>query len=144
MNILRFNINNAYLRRTQSNIKTQYQPKKTYVTALYQKKKHVKTTTKYNKITKIEDNERINKPSYLDQGLFMFTTFVFSSIMVLTTCIVLIITARQTSIEAESLHEQYDKLYEQVHMLEEKNIQDEIVLNAVVGRIVELNSIGII
>lgn len=82
--------------------------------------------------------------SYLDNGLFVFITLVFSSVMVLSTCIVMILCARETNIEATNLQEKYNKLYEEVKHLEEKNMEDEIMINAIVGEIIELKSIGII
>lgn len=85
-----------------------------------------------------------NKSNYIDNGLFVFTTLVFSSVMVLSTCIVMILTARETSMEANSLQEKYDKLYEEMKHLEEKSMEDEMMINAIVGEIVELKSIGII
>lgn len=90
------------------------------------------------------EKQIINKSNYVDNGLFVFTTLVFSSVMVLSTCIVMILTARETNMEANSLQEKYDKLYEEVKHLEEKSMEDEMMINAIVGEIVELKSIGII
>lgn len=98
-----------------------------------------------------DDNKMLVEPtSYsgdrknIDNGLFMFTILVFSSVMVLSTCVVMILCARETSMEASSLQEKYNKLYSEVKHLEEKNAQDEFVINAIVGEIIELKSIGII
>ena len=97
-----------------------------------------------NSIISTEKQTINNSNSYIDNGLFVFTTLVFSSIMVLSTCIVMILCARETNMEALSLQEKYNKLYEEVKHLEEKNMEDEMMINAIVGEVVKLKSIGII
>lgn len=79
-----------------------------------------------------------------NNGLFISSTLVLSSILFLSTSIVLILSARELNIEAERLQYKYDKLQEAVKHLEEKNMQDEIMINAIVGKILELRSIGIV
>ena len=97
---------------------------------------------KYNNIS---SEKRIsNSSKYIDNGLFLFTTIVFSSVMVLSTCIVMILCARETNMEASRLQEKYNKLYEEVKHLEDKNKDDEMMINAIVGEIIELKSFGII
>lgn len=97
---------------------------------------------KYNNIS--TEQQQINSSDSIDKGLFVFTTFVFSSIMVLCTCFVMILCARETSLEAHNLYEKYNKLYEEVKHLEEKNMDDEMMINTIVSEIVELKNIGII
>jgi hypothetical protein len=104
---------------------------------------HKKNNQK-NSIISTEKQTINNSNSYIDNGLFVFTTLVFSSIMVLSTCIVMILCARETNMEALSLQEEYNKLYEEVKHLEEKNMDDEMMINAIVGEVVKLKSIGII
>ena len=104
---------------------------------------HKKNNQK-NSIISTEKQTINNSNSYIDNGLFVFTTLVFSSVMVLSTCIVMILCARETNMEALSLQEEYNKLYEEVKHLEEKNMDDEMMINAIVGEVVKLKSIGII
>ncbi len=93
-----------------------------------------------------DDNKNnIKKTTKIDKdSLLMFTTVVFSSVMVLSTCIVMILCARETNMEATNLQEKYDKLYEEVKHLEEKNVEDEFMIGAIVDEIIKLKSIGII
>jgi hypothetical protein len=79
-----------------------------------------------------------------NHGLFISSTLVLSSILFLSTSIVLILSAREMNIEAERFQERYDKLQADIKHLEEKNIQDELMINAIVGRMIELKSIGIV
>lgn len=102
-----------------------------------------KNNIKKNNIISSE-KQTINKSNHIDNGLFVFTTLVFSSVMVLSTCILMILTARETNMEANGLQEKYDKMLEEVKHLEEKNMEDEMMINAIVGEIVKLKSIGII
>jgi hypothetical protein len=101
-----------------------------------------------NNTHKVSSKQQVNNfentSNYINNGIFVFTTLAFSSVMVLSTCIVMILTARETNMEANSLQEKYNKLYEEVKHLEEKNMEDEMIINAIVGEIVQLKSIGII
>jgi hypothetical protein len=56
----------------------------------------------------------------------------------------MILCARETNMEANGLQEKYTKLYEEVKHLEAKNMDDEMMINAIVGEVVKLKSIGII
>ena len=77
-------------------------------------------------------------------GLFISSTLILSSILFLSTSIVLILSAREMNVEAERLQDKYTKIQEDIKHLEEKNIQDERIINAIVGKMIELRSIGII
>jgi hypothetical protein len=85
-----------------------------------------------------------DKKESSDNKLFISSTLVLSSILFLSTSIVLVLSAREMNIEAERLQDKYDKLQQDIRHLEEKNIQDEIIINAIVGKILELRSIGIV
>lgn len=85
-----------------------------------------------------------DKKESSDNKLFISSTLVLSSILFLSTSIVLVLSAREMNIEAERLQDKYDKLQQDIRHLEEKNIQDEIMINAIVGKILELRSIGIV
>lgn len=80
----------------------------------------------------------------IDNGIYVFATCMFSAVMVLSACIVMILTARETQMESIQLKDKYDKVYEEVHHLEDKILDDEQMLNAVVNTIVQLKSIGIV
>lgn len=99
-----------------------------------------------NNINVDDDNKNnIKKTTKVDKdSLWMFTTAVLTSVMVLSTCIVMILCARETNIEATNLQEKYNKLYKEVKHLEEKNVEDEFMIGAIVDEIIKLKSIGII
>lgn len=90
-------------------------------------------------------NENKTKSS-IDKNneLYLFTTLVFTSVMVLSTCILLILSARETNMEATNFQERYDKISEKVKHLEQKNAEDEFMIGAIVDEIIKLKAIGII
>lgn len=69
---------------------------------------------------------------------------VCSSIVALSICTVTVLTLRETSFESQKLHEEYDKLKEEIEILEEKDIKHELVINALVNELLELRNIGIL
>lgn len=112
----------------------------------YLRRKYILCQSDKNKKENSNDNfiSYDNVSHDKNSGLFISSTLVLSSILFLSTSIVLILSAREMNLEAERLQDKYDKLQEAVKHLEEKNIQDEIVINAIVGKILELRSIGIV
>jgi hypothetical protein len=105
---------------------------------------NVNKNNKQNNNIITSEKQISHSSSYIDNGLLVFSTVVFSSVMVLSTCIVMILCARETNMEANGLQEKYTKLYEEVKHLEAKNMDDEMMINAIVGEVVKLKSIGII
>lgn len=148
MNVIRYNnkyinslnrvnnhqLNNVFMKNTK------YTQQRS-ITISYAKKQN---NHNYNDISNEKPNEISNSNKYIDKELFISITLVFSSVMVLSTCIVMILCARETSMEANTLQEKYNKLHEEIKQLEDKNIEDEMMINAIVGEIIELKSIGII
>jgi hypothetical protein len=88
--------------------------------------------------------ESLQSLQSLQRNFVVFTTCAFSSIIVLTTCICLIICARETTMEAAKLHDDYTSVKHELKQLEEKNIEDEMIINALVNEIISLRNIGVL
>jgi len=80
----------------------------------------------------------------LSNNIIGFGISVCSSIVALSICSVVVLTLRETSFEAEKLHEEYDILHEEVELLKDRDVQHEIVINALVNELLELRNIGIL
>lgn len=83
--------------------------------------------------------------TWLGEGQTLtYVTATFSAIMVLSACTVMMLSARETAHEALELQEQYRKVHDEVNRLEDKQAEDEYVLNLIVQQIIELKNVGII
>jgi hypothetical protein len=87
------------------------------------------------------------KPSKKHDTEGTHALYVASSIAVLGASLVLIATAREVHLELEKAHEEYTRLQHvtrQLSKIKDKQVNDEIILNALVEEIVKLREIGII
>jgi hypothetical protein len=137
MNIIKLNSITQTSYRIKHNTNCIHKDKICSITPFrYSRRKYILCQSDKNK----KENSNDNSISYdnishnKNSGLFISSTLVLSSILFLSTSIVLILSAREMNIEAERLQDKYDKLQEAVKHLEEKNIQDEIMINAIVGK----------
>ncbi len=67
-----------------------------------------------------------------------------SSIAILSASLVTVLTLREAQFETQHLDEEFNKLQHKVELLEEKDIQHEIVIEALVSEILKLREIGIV
>ena len=80
----------------------------------------------------------------IDNSIIGLGISVCSSIVALSVCTVAVLTLREASFETEKLHEEYDKLKEEIELLKDKDVKHELVINAVVNELLELRNIGIL
>lgn len=69
---------------------------------------------------------------------------VCSSVAVLSASLVAVLTLREAQFEAQHLEEEFDKLQHKVELLEQKDIQHEAVIEALVLEILKLREIGVV
>ena len=67
-----------------------------------------------------------------------------SSIAVLSASLVAVLTLREAQFEGQHLEEEFDKLQHKVELLEQKDIQHEAVIEALVSEIIQLREIGVV
>lgn len=80
----------------------------------------------------------------LDNNFVGLGVSVCSALVLLSACTVTALTLRETQIETQSIIERYGKLEDKVEMLEDRDVQYEFVINALVNEILKLRDIGIV
>lgn len=85
-----------------------------------------------------------NEGLQVDGNLIGLGVSVCSALVVLSACTVTALTLREAEFETQHMLEDYAKLESKVMMLEDKDVQHELVINALVNEILKLRDIGIV
>lgn len=80
----------------------------------------------------------------VDSNIIGFGVSICSALVVLSACTVTALTLREANIEKQSFIEDYVELEKKVMVLEDKDVQYEIVINALVNELMKLRDIGIV
>lgn len=80
----------------------------------------------------------------VDTNLIGLGVSICSSLLVLSAGIVTVLTLRESSFEAQHLHKEYDYLRNKIDLIEEKEMQHEMLIDAIVTEIIELKHIGVV
>lgn len=96
---------------------------------------------KARKHTRNEGQDRLHR---LDNNFVGFGVSICSALVLLSACTATALTLREAQIETQSIVERYGKLEDKVKMLEDKDVQHEFVINALVNEILKLRDIGFV
>lgn len=80
----------------------------------------------------------------VDRNVVGLGLSICTALVLLSACTVTTLSLREVDIEKQHLMEDYAKLEEKVMMLEDKDVQHEIVINALVNEVMKLRDIGIV